>query len=229
MRRAHTLGPTLALLALFAAGCESGTGTPGGLGGNAQLKVVHAAQGIGAVDVRIGSSTVITGLAYGNSSPRTNVPAGDHVLTFASGNTTIAQLTVSLTENELNAVTLNTDTAQMTPVVPDTGQPAANRANIRIINVAGSSTAPPTLLQALVNFPGVPVDSVAKFGIDATVPRHGSLMYFDPGHFRFRFVPTGTLDVLTEVEFDVAAGQKKAVVLERLESGVYVAKVVTEQ
>jgi hypothetical protein len=66
------------------------------------------------------------------------------------------------------------------------------------------------------------------FGLNATVPSHGPLMYFNPGHFRVRFVPEGGTTVLTEAEFDVAAGEKKAIVLSRDDAGAYSVKIVTE-
>jgi hypothetical protein len=54
-------------------------------------------------------------------------------------------------------------------------------------------------------------------------------MYFDPGHFTFTYLPQGSSTVLTKVEFDMAAGEKKAVVLERAEDGTYSASVLIEQ
>ena len=214
------------ILSVLIVACSDSTN---GIGGpTAQLKVVHAAAALGTVDVRIGGASVISGLSYGHSSAITMVPAGSQRLIFRSGGTDVAQVDVTLSASGINAVAFNGDTAQVTPVTPDTGHAATSRANIRMINVAGTNSAPPTLLSVLVNFPGVSPDSVATFGLDATVPSHGPLMYFDPGHFRFRFVPEGTTNVLTEVEFDVIAGEKKAVVLERTAAGVYAAKVVTE-
>jgi hypothetical protein len=197
-------------------------------GSPAQLKVVHAASAVGAVDVRLDGTSVISGLSFGQSSTPTAVPSGAHRLTFRSGGTTVAAVDVNLTTSGINAVTLSADTAQVTPVTPDTGHAATNRANIRVINIAGTNSSPPTMLSVLINFPGVSTDSVARLGLDATVPSHGPLMYFDPGSFRFRFVPENTTTVLTEVEFTVAAGEKKAVVLERSAAGAYSAKVVTE-
>lgn len=219
-----TLG-TLALANLAACGDTAGTGV---FGNTAQLKVVHAAATVGAIEVRMGGTPLISGLSYGQSSAAVPVPAGPRRLTFRSDGTTIAAVDVNLSADGLNAVTLNEDTAQVTPVTPDTGVAATNRANIRVINVAGTSTAAPTMLSVLINFPGVGADSVASLGMDATVPSHGPLMYFDPGFFRFRFVPQNSTTVLTQVEFSVAAGEKKAVVLERSAGGTYSAKVVTE-
>lgn len=117
---------------------------------------------------------------------------------------------------------------QIIPATPDTGDAISNRANVRMINIAGRSSAPPTILDVLLNFPDVSNDAVAVFGLDATVPSHGPLMYFNSGHFRVRFVPDGGTTVLAEAEFDVAAGQKKAIVLSRDDAGVYSVGIVTE-
>lgn len=219
----------LAAAVVFIAGC--GDDSPNGIGGpTAQLKVVHAAAALGAVEVRVGGAAVINGLSYGNSSAITTVPAGAQRLTFRSGGSDVAVVDVTLSASGINAIAFNGDTAQVTPVTPDTGQAAPTYANIRFINIAGTNASPPTLLSILVNFSGVPPDSTAVLyaGFDATVPKHGSLLYFAPGPFRFRFVPQGTTNVLAEVLFDVAAGEKKAVVLERSAGGTYAAKVVTE-
>jgi hypothetical protein len=114
-------------------------------------------------------------------------------------------------------------------VTPDTGAVNAARANVRMVNVAGSNQSDPVLLEVLVKAPNANPDSVIRFGMDARVASYGTLMYFDPGHFEFKYVPQGTTTVLTQVAFDVATGQTKAVVLERADDGTYSVKVVVEQ
>lgn len=212
-------------LAALAACSDGGPGTPGP---TTQLKVVHAASAIGAVDVDVGGRSVITGLPAGRSSALTSVPVGAQRLSFRSGATTFAELDVTLAPNVVNAVTVGDDTVAVTPVTPDTGHAISNRANIRMINVVGTNTSPPTLLRVLLNFPDVSPDSTAVFSLNTTVASHGPLMYFNPGHFRVRFVPEGSGTVLTEAEFDVAAGQKRAIVLSRSDAGAYAVKIVVE-
>lgn len=218
---------TAPLLIAAAAACADGT-SPGG-STDAELKVVHASTQVGAIDVTVGGIAAATGLAYGQTSPVVDVPSGPQLVVVRSGGQQVAQFTVSLGTTHRNALTFGTDTAQVSPVTPDTGQPIANRANVRLINVASANTSDPTLLQLLLNFPGVSVDSTAVLGFDAKVPRHGSLMYFNPGRFVARLVPQGdTRPLLAEAEFDVAAGAKKAIVIERAESGNYTIRVVSE-
>lgn len=65
--------------------------------------------------------------------------------------------------------------------------------------------------------------------MDASIARYGTLMYFDPGHFTVTFVPAGGSTVLAMVSFEMAAGEKKAVVLQRAADGTYSAQVVVEQ
>lgn len=215
----------LAGLAIALVACSDGTSTEGP---TTQLKVVHAASAVGAVDVQVGNRAVISGLPYGQSSALTSVPAGAQQLTFRSGSTTLAQLDVTLIPNGINAVTVGNDTVQVTPVTPDTGMAISNRANVRMINIVGTNTSPPVHLRVLLNFPDVSPDSTAVFGLNTTIASHGPLMYFNPGHFRIRFVPEGGTTVLTETEFDVAAGQKKAIVLSRDDAGAYSVRIVTE-
>lgn len=221
----------LAVTILTACGDATSTGV---FGTTAQLKVVHAASTVGAIEVRMGGTPLISGLSFGQSSAAIPVPAGQRRLTFRSDGTTIAAVDVNLSADGLNAVTLSEDTAQVTPVTPDTGHAATNRANIRIINVASENTSPPTSIGILINFPGVATDSVARMALDSRVASHGPLMYFDPGNFRIRFIDgdpsdiSAPVNVLAQVEFAVAAGEKKAVVLERSANGTYSAKVVTE-
>jgi hypothetical protein len=190
------LGATVAAITVLAiAGCSDG-GTSANP--STQLKVVHAASALGAVDVQVGGQSVITGLPYGQSSALTAVPVGAQHLTFRTGATTIAQLDLTLLPSVVNAVTVGDDTVEVTPVIPDTGQAISNRANVRMINVVGTNSSAPILLSVLLNFPDVSADSVAVFGLNTTVASHGPLMYFNPGHFRVRFVPEGGSTVLTE-------------------------------
>ena len=218
---------TLPVLITAAAACSDGTSprrTP-----DAELKVVHASTQVGAIDVTVGGVAAATGLGYGQSSPVVTVPSGPQLVVVRSGGAQVTQFTVTLGTSHRNALTFGSDTAQVSAVTPDTGQPIANRANVRLINVASANTSDPTLLQLHLNFPGVSTDSTAVLAFDAKVPRHGSLMYFNPGRFVARLGPQGTTrPLLAEAEFDVAAGAKKAIVVERAESGSYTIRVVSE-
>ena len=53
-------------------------------------------------------------------------------------------------------------------------------------------------------------------------------MYFDAGAFTIEYVPAGGDSVLTSASFDVAPGEKKAVVLSRAADGSYSVEVTLE-
>ena len=199
-------------------------------GPTAELRLLHATSDLGAVDLLIGGQAVITGITFGNASSITEVPAGTQRLVVRSGATVLGEIDANLSTSHVNAVTVASGVPQFSEtVVPDTGVAASNRANIRLVNVVGPNTSDPTILDVLINFPGVNPDSTAVLGMDSKVASYGTLMYFDAGQFRFRFVPDGGSAILAETTFTVANGEKKAVVLQRDANGTYRVEVVTEQ
>lgn len=213
-------------LAAIVAGCSSDP-TILEQPGTAELRVVHASPAVGAIDVRVAQVSVVSGLAYGRSSGVLRVPSGTQVITVRSGGAQTAQFSANLATDHGNALTVGEDTMQVSRVIPDTGSAVSNRANIRLINVVGATTADPTLLHLRLRFPDV-ADSTAVIGLDAKVASHGPMMYFNPGHFTASFVAQGSTAVLAQAEFDVVAGGKAAIVLERSSSGMYAVRIVTE-
>jgi len=213
----------------IAAACSADPIQP--LPNSAELRLLHATPGLGAVTVQMDNATVIQNVTYGNSSQVVLVPSGLHRFVVRAGSQTIGELDQALTTQHINTVVVSAGAAQFASVVtPDTGSVATNRANLRIVNVVGSNTTAPTLLDVLVKAPDVQnPDSVMKFGIDTKVASYGTLMYFNPGHFDFKFVPRGETTVLTQLGFEVALGETKAVVLERAANGTYSARVVMER
>lgn len=196
---------------------------------DAELTVVHASPATGLVEVRVAERAVVSGLAYGRSSGALRVPAGPGVIAVRSAGTEIARVSANLAADERMALTIGEDTVQMSPVIPDTGFAVSNRANLRLVNVVGPTSADPTMLSMRLSFPDrLSPDSIAVIGLDAKVASHGPLMYFDPGHFRVWFVPQGSTTVLAQAEFDVAAGEKALIVLERGASGAYSVRIVRE-
>jgi hypothetical protein len=172
----------------------------------------------------------IRSVTYGNASAITLVPAGQQHLVILAGAQVLGQIDASLSTAHINTVVVADGTPELsTTVTPDTASAPTNRAGIRMVNVPGTSTAPPTMLAVKVGAPNAKPDSVITFGMDATVSSYGPLMIFDPGHFDFRFTADGIAADLAHVAFDVAAGEKKAVVLERAADGVYKATVVVEK
>lgn len=220
----------LTLLSTAAIVAVSACGTTSEPTGEAELRVLHATPALGPVDVSVAGVTVAHGIVFGTASTLVRVPAGQQHLEVRSNGQLLGGLDPLFSLQHVNGVAVVNGTPQwLSEVTPDTGQSISNRANVRMVNVVGSNTQPPTLLDVLVHAPNLNPDSVMKFGVDATIARYGTLMYFDPGHFTFSYVPRGGSTVLAQVSFDVAAGEKKAVVLQRAADGTYSVQVVVEQ
>jgi uncharacterized protein DUF4397 len=201
-----------------------------GPAGEAELTVLHASPALGPVDVEVAGVTVIHAVAFGTASSLVQVPGGQQHLVVRAGGQVVGELDQALSLQHVNSVVVANGTARfLDNVTPDTGQAVSSRANIRMVNVVGPTNQAPTLLQVLVTAPSLHPDSVIRFGMDAQIASYGTLLYFDPGHFTFKYVPSGGSTLLTETSFDVAAGQKKAVVLERGADGVYRVQVIVEQ
>ena len=217
----------IAAIAFLAASCENASSSNPT---QAALTVVHATQALGAIDVSVGGEPVVTGLAFGSASAPIAVPAGTQRVVVKVGTDTISDFDADMTTAHVNAVVVANGAAQVAgTVIPDTGAVAAARANLRLVNVVGSNSDAPNLLDILINFPGVAEDSTARLGgLDTRIASYSSLMYFDAGNFRIRYVPQGTTDVLTEAEFPIATGEVKVAVLQRAANGTYTVTIVTE-
>jgi hypothetical protein len=211
---------------LFVAQCSSSSGPAG----EAELRVLHATPALGPVDVAVGGVTVIHAVPFGTTSSLVRVPAGQQHLVVRSGSQVLGELDPTLVLQHINSVVVANGTPQFSEVVvPDTGQALSNRANLRLVNVVGPNAQPPTLLDLLLKAPNSNPDSVARLGgIDTRIASYGTLMYFDPGHFILQYVPAGGSAVLAELSFDLAAGEKRAVVLQRAADGTYSAQLVVE-
>lgn len=216
----------LVLAAVALAACN-GDGDDGP-GNTAQLRVVHADASTGPINVEVAGEVVLQDVTSGTVSAVTTVPSGSQHVVLRSGGQVLGELDQVLSEQVINSLLVSSTGAQFADqVIADTGAVATDRANIRMVNVVGPSAAEPTLLEAKMTAPAP--DSVMTFGIDTRIARYGPLMYFDPGEFNIKFQPAGSADVLAEVTFSVAAGETRAVVLERAANGDYTASVVVEE
>ena len=226
--RIKTLVPLLAASFVVLAACgDSGSNDPGGT--TAELRALHATPSLGPVDVLVNGVPVISGLAFGATSPVVVISGGQQQFVVRSGATILGDLQYTPVETHLNSLVISDSAPQFSAFVePDTGQPIATKANIRLVNVVGANTSPPTLLTVRIKAPNANPDSVVTSALDATIAAYWSLMYFDPGQFDIEFVPAGDDSVLTSVSFTVAGGEKKAVVLGRTADGTYHAEVVLE-
>lgn len=215
------------LIALAACGSDQVTRP----GDRAELRLLHASPGLGSLDLDVAGQRVISGLPFGRSSALVEVQGGAQRLVIRSGTAVIGTIDGTLGVHRVNSVLAWAGKVELASRVDgDTGTVAPTRANLRFVITAAESQAAPTQLNALLSGTSiVPVDSTQRFGIDATVSRYWSLLYYDPGRFTVRFVPAGTNGpVLAQATFDVAAGETKAIVLRRDTSGTYLVEVVVE-
>ncbi|HKS06438.1 MAG TPA: DUF4397 domain-containing protein [Gemmatimonadaceae bacterium] len=217
----------IAALAFIAASCEDSASSNGA---QAELTVIHATQALGAVEVLVDGESVIASLEFGSASGPIDVPSGTQRVVVRAGTDTVGDFETNLTTEHVNAVVIANGAAQVAgTIIPDTGAVAVARANLRLVNVVGPNDDAPVNLDILINFPGVGPDSTARLGgLDTRIASYSSLLYFDAGSFRLRYVPQGTTDVLTEAEFDIAVGEVKVAVLERAENGTYKVTIVSE-
>jgi hypothetical protein len=218
----------LGSLFLLPLACKSSTDNGAG-GINTTFRAVHASPGVGPIDIQVDGMPVVAGLGYGQSSPEVTIDAGPRRFVVRSGGTVLADMQHDASGSHLNSMVIADGVPQFsTLVVPDTGQPAPSKANLRLVNVVGTSLAPPTALQVLIKAPNANPDSVVTSNLDATVAAYWSLMYFDPGQFDIRYVPAGDTTTLASASFSIAAGEKKAVVLRRADDGTYHVDVAVE-
>jgi hypothetical protein len=215
-----------AAVCLAPAACDDST-SPGE--NDAELRLLHATSDLGSLDVQVGDETVISGVTFGHASEVVLVPSGMQRITVRSGGTVIGEIDGELTTAHLNALTVAAGIPQLSAtVIPDTGQVATDRANLRLVNVAGSNTDEPFMLHVLISAPGLAPDSIVRIGLDTRVGSYSSLIYFDPGAFLLRYAPENTETVLTQAAFDIAAGETRVAILQRDAEGNYSVQVVIE-
>ena len=126
----------------------------------------------------------------------------------------------------------------LTPsMVVDTGDARPDRANLRIINIStivmptdSSNLPPPIPLDVYITAPGAPLAGLpSQLSLDARVSSYSSLLYFDAGTLMVRFVTPGTTNVVAATAaIAIAAGEVRAVTLQRQSDGTWRTSVVVE-
>ena len=226
-----------ALLALLAC---SDTGGPSE--GTVTVRMMHTAVGASALDLMVGGQVVAGGVQFERASAPTTAPGGPQTLAVRrSGESAVlASRNITLTPGAEYTVMVSGSLSDLilTPsVVVDTGNARPDRANLRIINIstivmgADSSNMPPPIpLDVYITAPGVPLAGLAsQLSLDARVSSYSSLIYFDPGTLMVRFVTPGTGTVVaTTGAIPIAAGEVRAVTLQRQSDGTWRTSVVVE-
>lgn len=231
------------MLTLAALASCSEPGGPAGGEGTATIRMMNAASGTSALDLVVGGKLVAGGVAYQQASPGVTVPGGMQTLAVRpTGESGIlaSKSAELLPGGKYTLMVSGSATALvLTPsVVVDTGNALPDRANLRIINVStvvmpqDSAQAPPPIpLEVYISAPGVPLPAAgSQLSLDARFSSYSTLIYFDPGTYVVRFVTPGTTTVVAETEaFPVAAGQVRAITLQRQPDGVWRTSVVAEE
>lgn len=234
------LGGAAALgIVLGVAAC--GTPTENANEGTAQVRFMNAAAGTPALDLVIGGQLVASGVAYEQASGLSSAPAGTQTLAVrrSGESANLATRSVPITANAKYTLVVSGTLASLTltpSVVSDTGLARPDRANIRIINIGAdapvdSAQAPPAvLLDVYVTAPGADLGPLTPtLSMDARYSSYSSLIYFDPGTWVVRFTSAGTKTVVASTaSIPIAAGQVRAVTLQRTPSGGFSTSVVTE-
>lgn len=226
-----------ALLALVAC---SDTGGPSE--GTVTMRMLHTVVGASALDLIVGGQVIAGGVQFERASAPTTAPGGAQTLAVRrSGESAVlASKSVTLTPGAEYAVMVSGSLADLvlTPsVVVDTGNARPDRANLRIINIStivmptdSSNLPPPIPLDVYITAPGAALAGLPiQLSLDARVSSYSSLIYFDPGTLMVRFVTPGTTNVVaTTGSIPIAAGEVRAVTLQRQSDGTWRTSVVVE-
>jgi hypothetical protein len=234
--RLSTLGAA-ALLALLAC---SDTGGPSE--GTVTMRMMHTAAGASALDLMVGGQVIAGGVQFERASAPATAPGGPQTLAVrrTGESAVLASKNITLTPGADYTVMVSGSLADLvlTPsVVVDTGNARPDRANLRIINIstivmpADSSNLPPPIpLDVFITAPNAALAGLpSQLSLDARVSSYSSLIYFDPGTLMVRFVTPGTTTVVASTAaIPIAAGEVRAVTLQRQSDGTWRTSVVVE-
>ena len=124
--RKLVIGAAAGISLAFAAACSDATSEPVPQVEQAELKVLHATAGVGALDVDVGDTRVISGLSSAKSA-KTLVPAGMQRVRIRQGATLLADLQTLLTTEHVNVVTLANGAAQVSRQIPPRSSASTRR------------------------------------------------------------------------------------------------------
>ena len=237
-----SFGGATGIALLLTIACGGDTGGPDGDSGTATMRMMNAA-GPASLDLVVGGKVVAGGVQYEQASALATVPGGVQTLAVRrSGESgVLVSKSVDLAAGAKYTVMVSGSLTALvlTPsVVVDTGLAKPDRANLRIINVStivssqdSASQPPPIPLAVYISAPGVSLAGMgSQLSLDARVSSYSTLIYFDPGTYVVRFVTPGTSNVVAEtVAIPIAAGQVRAVTLQREPDGTWRTSVVTEE
>jgi len=239
------IGGAAALAIAFGlAACGNPTGTNNTTEGTAQVRMMNAAVGTPALDLLVGGTVILSGVQYEQSSGLASMPGGTQTLAVRrSGEVaTLASRELPVIPNARYTLVVGGSLASVTltaSMTVDTGLARPDRANIRIINISSieppqdssQQVPPPVPLDGYITPPTADLGPLAPtFAMDARYSSYSSLMYFDPGTWAVRFTTAGTKQVVASTgAIPIAAGQVRAVTLQKKSDGTWQLSVVAEQ
>lgn len=241
MRRFGSEAIAALAIGLTLTACTETAGVDGGNLGTAQVRMMNAAIGTPALDLVVGGQVIASGVAFEQASPVASMPGGTQTLAVrrTGESVNLASRSVTITPNARYALIVGGTLASLslTPsVTVDTGLAKPDRANIRIINIGAdfprdsAQAPPPVLLDVYITAPGVDLASVGpNLSMDARYSSYSPIIYFDPGSWVVRFTSAGTRTVVASTStIPIAAGQTRAVTLQRTAGGGFTISVVVE-
>jgi len=226
--------PAALLLAVIS--CTSDSTGPDGP--TAQLRLLNGSSAAPALEVVVEGHVVIPAVPTGAASGWEEVPASATALELRIPGASAPVGTVSaamIAGARYTLLAAGSIANLQGGATVDTGVARTDRANIRIVNVAppftDSASAPaPVPLDVHITAPGVPLTGrQSELSMDARYPSYSSLLYFAPGTLVVRFALPGTDQVVASTPaLALAAGQVRAVILERQSNGSFLVTVVAE-
>lgn len=242
MRKVGTSAAAALIVAVGVAAC----GTPTDNGGNeetAQVRLMNAAVGTPALDLTVGGVLVVGGIGYQQASALATIPGGTQTLAIrrAGEQTELVSRSIPIIPNARYTFVVGGSLASSLSLTPsitvDTGLAKPDRANLRIINIGGdaptdSAQAPPSVpLDVYITAPDADLATLSPtFSLDARYSSYSSLLYFDPGTWAVRFTTAGTKQVVANTgPIPIAAGQIRAVTLQKKPDGTWQVSVVVEE
>ncbi len=228
-------------IGLALAACSEPAGVDNGTQGTALVRMMNVAVGTPALDLVVGGKVIASGVQFQQSSALASMPSGTQMLAIrrSGESANLASRSVSVTPNAKYTLVVGGTLASLslTPsAVVDTGLARPDRANIRIINIGADVPAdsahipPPVLLDVYFTAPGADLATASpSLSMDARYSSMTSLIYFAPGDWVALFTNAGTKTVVASTAtMSLAAGQVRAVTLQRTAGGGFTTSVVVE-
>lgn len=217
----------LVVVAVGATACSDST-SPAPV---AQLRFVHAAAGVDAVDFRVDDTAIRTNAAYGDEvSAYGNIASGERDIAarLADGDEDLAVATEDLESGgQYTAVLVNGIDSQGIEVFADTNTKAAEgKTSVRIINAAQIAGA----VDVYVTDTDADLEEAEPTLSEVAMPSASKYVEVSSGEQRIRFTTAGTKTVLLDIEsIDLPeTGVRTVLLIEADEGGTPLQSIVAE-